>query len=116
MGGPGCKSPSYLKIYNGTPISLENTTNSIFRWNRDLSTYIGNEHLKEKVGKYLETKDVPQLLLYGEIAKLGTQVQRLTDQVKPNQIKVIYFDEFVNKTDNIYYSVLEFLKVKKASL
>ena len=55
----------------------------------------------------------PQLLLYGEIAKLGTQVQRLTDQVKPNQINFIYFDEFVNKTDNIYYSVLEFLKVNK---
>ena len=55
----------------------------------------------------------PQLLLYGEIAKLGTQVQKLTDQVKPNQIKFIYFDEFVNKTDKVYYSVLEFLKVNK---
>ena len=29
----------------------------------DLSTYIGNEHLKDKVGKYLETEDVPHLLL-----------------------------------------------------
>ena len=31
----------------------------------DLSTYIGNEHLREKVGVYLESGDVPHLLLYG---------------------------------------------------
>ena len=55
----------------------------------------------------------PQLLMYGEIAKLGAQVKRLTDQVKQDQIKFIYFDEFVNKTDKVYCSVLEFLKVNK---
>ena len=55
----------------------------------------------------------PQLLLYGEIAKLGAQVKRLTDQVKPDQVKFIYFDEFVSKTDKVYWSVLEFLKVNK---
>jgi hypothetical protein len=55
----------------------------------------------------------PQLLMYGEIAKLGTQVKRLNDQVKPDQVKFIYFDEFVNKTDKVYCSVLEFLKVNK---
>ena len=54
-----------------------------------------------------------QLLMYGEIAKLGVQVKRLTDQVKQDQIKFIYFDEFVNKTDKVYCSVLEFLKVNK---
>ena len=51
--------------------------------------------------------------MYGEIAKLGAQVKRLTNQVKPDQIKFIYFDEFVNKTDKVYCSVLEFLKVNK---
>jgi len=55
----------------------------------------------------------PQLLMYGEIAKLGVQVKRLTDQVKQDQIKFIYFDEFVNNTDKVYCSVLEFLKVNK---
>ena len=35
----------------------------------DLSTYIGNEHLKEKVKVYLESEDVPHLLLFG---KAGT--------------------------------------------
>jgi len=37
----------------------------------------------------------------------------LTDQVKPDQVKFIYFEEFVNKTDKVYCSVLEFLKVNK---
>ena len=55
----------------------------------------------------------PQLLLYGKIAKLGTQVKRLTDQVTPDQVKFIYFDEFVSKTDKVYWAVLEFLKVNK---
>jgi len=55
----------------------------------------------------------PQLLLYGEIAKLGEQVKRLIDQVKPDQIKFIYFDEFVKRTNKVYCSVLEFLKVNK---
>ena len=36
------KNKIIQKIYNSTPISLENTTNSIFRWNRELSTYIGD--------------------------------------------------------------------------
>ena len=31
----------------------------------DLNTYIGNEHLKSKVSIYLESEDVPHLLLYG---------------------------------------------------
>ena len=35
----------------------------------DLSTYVGNEHLKEKVKVYLESEDVPHLLLFG---KAGT--------------------------------------------
>ena len=29
----------------------------------DLSTYVGNENLKEKVKVYLESEDVPHLLL-----------------------------------------------------
>ena len=35
----------------------------------NLDTYIGNEHLKDKVSAYLESGDLPHLLLYG---KAGT--------------------------------------------
>jgi Holliday junction resolvasome RuvABC ATP-dependent DNA helicase subunit len=34
-----------------------------------LEDYVGNEHLKSKVEGYLETGDIPHLLLYG---KAGT--------------------------------------------
>ena len=30
-----------------------------------LDDYVGNEHLKEKVSGYIETEDVPHLLLFG---------------------------------------------------
>ena len=32
---------------------------------QDLSTYVGNEHLKTKVERFLEDGNVPHLLLYG---------------------------------------------------
>ncbi len=32
---------------------------------KDLSTYVGNKHLKSKVERFLEDGNVPHLLLYG---------------------------------------------------
>ena len=47
---------------------------------KDLSTYIGNELLKSKVVIYLESEDVPHLLLYG---RAGTgKTTSATDEVK----------------------------------
>ena len=36
----------------------------------DLSTYIGNKHLKDKVDIYLKSGDVPHLLFYKKIHHL----------------------------------------------
>ncbi len=47
----------------------------------DLSTYVGNEHLKEKVKAYLESEDVPHLLLFG---KAGTGKTTLAKIVVTN--------------------------------
>ena len=43
----------------------------------DLSTYIGNEHLKSKVSVYLESEDVPHLLLYGKAGTGKTTLAKL---------------------------------------
>jgi replication factor C small subunit len=59
----------------------------------DLSTYIGNEHLKEKVKAYLESEDVPHLLLYG---KAGTGKTTLA-KIVVNNIDCDYM--YINASD-----------------
>ena len=59
----------------------------------DLSTYVGNEHLKEKVKVYLESEDVPHLLLYG---KAGTGKTTLA-KIVVNNIDCDYM--YINASD-----------------
>ena len=42
-----------------------------------LDDYVGNEHLKEKVAGYLETSDVPHLLLFGKAGTVKTTLAKL---------------------------------------
>ena len=60
---------------------------------RDLQTYVGNEHLKEKVKVYLESEDVPHLLLYG---KAGTGKTTLA-KIVVNNIDCDYL--YINASD-----------------
>ena len=60
---------------------------------KDLSTYIGNEHLKSKVKIYLESEDVPHLLLYG---KAGTGKTTLA-KIVVNNIDCDYM--YINASD-----------------
>ena len=80
----------------------------------DLSTYIGNEHLKSKVKLYLENEDVPHLLLYGRagtgkttLAKVivGSTVSKRVDKFfKEDSVGMAlagrgkFFKEFRNTT------------------
>ena len=59
----------------------------------DLSTYVGNEHLKSKVKVYLESEDVPHLLLYG---KAGTGKTTLA-KIVVNNIDCDYM--YINASD-----------------
>ena len=52
-----------------------------------LDTYIGNEHLKSKVSIYLESGDLPHLLLYGKAGTGKTTLAKLL----VNNIDVIIF-------------------------
>ena len=52
-----------------------------------------------------------KLLLYGEIAKFGFQVDRLLSKVNRHKVHFIYFDDFINKTDQIIQSVFNFLEL-----
>jgi len=53
----------------------------------------------------------PSLLFYGDIGGLGSQVNRLLSCIDRKMVLFILFDDFVNKTDKIYQSVLKFLSL-----
>ena len=59
----------------------------------NLDTYIGNEHLKSKVSVYLESGDLPHLLLYG---KAGTGKTTLA-KILVNNIECDYL--YINASD-----------------
>ena len=60
----------------------------------DLSTYVGNEHLKDKVKIYLESGDVPHLLLYGRAGTGKTTLAKLlVSNVDCDQMYVNASDE-----------------------
>jgi len=75
---------------------VENVDNSLWveRYRpRKLENYVGNEHLKEKVGNYIETGDVPHLLLYGVAGTGKTTLAKLI----VNQIDCDYM--LINASD-----------------
>ena len=73
----------------------------------DLSTYIGNEHLKEKVKRYLETGDVPHLLLYGRAGTGKTTLAKIiTKNIECDYLYINASDE--NNVDNVRTKIKSF--------
>ena len=73
----------------------------------DLSTYIGNEHLREKVGIYLESGDVPHLLLYGRAGTCKTTLAKIiTKNIDCDYLYVNASDE--NKIDDVRNKIKTF--------
>ena len=73
----------------------------------DLSTYIGNEHLREKVGVYLESGDVPHLLLYGRAGTGKTTLAKIiTKNIDCDYLYVNASDE--NKIDDVRNKIKTF--------
>ena len=60
---------------------------------KNLSTYVGNDHLREKVARYIAVEDVPHLLLYG---KAGTGKTTLA-KIVVNNIDCDYM--YINASD-----------------
>lgn len=52
-----------------------------------------------------------QILQYKKLASLGYQIERLFSIFPKEQIKIIFFEEFIQNTKSIYEEVLRFLKV-----
>ena len=74
---------------------------------KDLSTYIGNEHLKSKVKVYLESEDVPHLLLYGKAGTGKTTLAKIiTSNIDCDHLYINASDE--NNVDNVRTKIKNF--------
>ena len=74
---------------------------------KDLSTYIGNEHLKSKVRVYLESEDVPHLLLYGKAGTGKTTLAKIiTSNIDCDYMYINASDE--NKVDDVRNKIKTF--------
>ena len=73
----------------------------------DLSTYIGNEHLKSKVGIYLESEDVPHLLLYGKAGTGKTTLAKIVvNNIECDHLYINASDE--NSVDAVRFKIRSF--------
>jgi len=72
-----------------------------------LDTYIGNEHLKDKVKIYLESEDVPHLLLYGKAGTGKTTLAKIiTNKIECDCLYINASDE--NNVDNVRNKIKTF--------
>lgn len=73
----------------------------------NLDTYIGNEHLKEKVSAYLESGDLPHLLLYGKAGTGKTTLAKiLVKNIECDYLYINASDE--NNVDTVRNKVKNF--------
>ena len=73
----------------------------------NLQTYIGNEHLKEKVKIYLENEDVPHLLLYGRAGTGKTTLAKIVvNNIDCDYMYINASDE--NKVDDVRNKIKTF--------
>ena len=72
-----------------------------------MDTYIGNEHLKSKVSIYLESGDLPHLLLYGRAGTGKTTLAKLL--VKNIECDYLYINASdVRRVDDLIPKVRNF--------
>ena len=65
-----------------------------------------------RMGRHIpKTCNIPPLLQYSKVCRLGDQVERVLKIFSPEQVLVILFDEFNTSTQTIYEEVLAFLEV-----
>ena len=73
----------------------------------NLDTYIGNEHLKEKVSVYLESGELPHLLLYGKAGTCKTTLAKiLVKNIECDYLYINASDE--NNVDTVRNKVKNF--------
>ena len=74
---------------------------------QNLDTYVGNDFIKDKVKVYLETGDVPHLLLHGQAGTGKTTLAKIiTNNVDCDMMYINASDE--NNVDNVRNKIKSF--------
>ena len=122
-----CSQEALPKIYEYNSqakiiVMLRNPVDMIYSFHSQLVfTADENETDFEAAWKLQETRQQgnmippqcrePFFLQYAQMGKLGEQVARLQNVFPSEQVKIIFFEDFVKSTKDIYDEVLEFLGV-----
>jgi len=70
---------------------------------------LSNER-KKGLNKPKDCRNI-KLIIYAEIAKLGHQVENLMNVFPPEQVKIIFSEDFFANTRSVYKDVLDFLNI-----
>ena len=74
---------------------------------KTLDNYIGNEHLKSKVQKYIDTSDIPHLLLYGRAGTGKTTLAKIVvNNIECDYLYINASDE--NSVDAVRFKIRSF--------
>ncbi len=103
-------------------VMLRNPIDLVYSWHSHLLSVFRedivdfeeawNKQLVRKEGRNLpKICHEPKMLFYREIALLGQQLERLYQSVPREQVLVIWFDDFISQTPQVYNQVLQFLGV-----
>jgi len=76
---------------------------------QDFETALNLES-KRKLGQNIPKKcHEPQILYYREFASYTDQVQRYLETFRKEQVKVILFEDFTQKTEDVFQDILQFI-------
>ena len=98
------------------PIELAHAMHfqAVYNFNEDEHDFKKAWHLQSARKKNLNIPKrcrAQQILQYKKVASLGYQVERLFTIFPSDQVKIIFFEEFITDPKSIYNDVLDFLNV-----
>lgn len=98
---------NFLEEATKSPVESENSLWVEKYRPKDLSDYIGNEPLKKRAASWIETRDIPHLLLYGKAGTGKTTLGKLlTKQVPCDYLYINASDE--NNVDTVRTKIKSF--------
>jgi hypothetical protein len=118
-------APSHIRRFNAdariivmlrNPIDVAHAFHSemIYSQNEDEADFAVAWELQEerRQGRRIPGRcSEPRLLQYREVARLGSQLERLLTVFPRDQVEIIVFDDFIRDTQRVYEEVLSFLGV-----